>query len=134
MPLASHSLTDDEFLAAFHSCRLPKEQFHNLDHFRLAWLHLHRESQPEAETRVREGIIAFAAHLGASKKYHETITVAWLRLVATHREPTFEEFIRKNEAILNLDTLHRFWSPELLASDRARREWVPPDLQELPRA
>jgi hypothetical protein len=134
VPLASHGLTDDQFLAAFHSCRLPKEQFHNLDHFRLAWLHLHRESQLEAEIHVCQGIIAFAAHLGATQKYHETITVAWLRLLATHPEPTFEEFIRKNEAKLSLDTLHRFWSAEILASQRARREWVPPDLQELPHA
>lgn len=133
MAFGSEPLTDDEFLAAFHSCRLPKEQFKNLDHFRLAWLHVHRESQAEAEIRVREGIVAFAAHLGATGKYHETITVAWVRLLATHREPTFDEFVRKNEAKLNLDTLHRFWSPELLASDRARREWVPPDRQELPR-
>lgn len=133
MALASQPLTDDEFLAAFHSRRLPKEQFRNLDHFTLAWLRLHREPLADAETHVREGIIAFAAHLGVTAKYHETVTLAWLRPLATHREPTFEEFLRQNEARLNLDTLHRFWSPELLASDRARREWVPPDREELPR-
>ena len=131
---ASQDLTDDEFLTAFHSCQLPKAQFHNLDHFRLAWLHLHRESLPEAETHIREGIQAFACHLGATAKYHETITIAWLRLLATHREPTFEEFILQNEAKLNLDTLHHFWSPKLLASEKARREWVPPDRQKLPHA
>ena len=132
--LASEALTDDEFLVAFRSCQLPKELFHNLDHFRLAWLHIHRESLPEAEAHVRDGIQSFAEHLGATGKYHETITIAWLRLLATHRETTFAEFILQNEAKLNLDTLHRFWSPELLASERARREWVSPDRQELPRA
>jgi hypothetical protein len=126
-------VSDDEFLTAFHSCLLPKEDFRNLDHFRLAWLHLHRESLEEAENHVRAGIQAFAAHHGATRKYHETITIAWLRLIATHREATFEDFIRQNEARLNLETLHRFWTPELLASERARCEWVPPDLAPLPR-
>ncbi len=123
---------DEQFLEAFHSCRLPKEQFTNISHFRLAWLHVHRESLAEAEAQIRTGIRRYAAHLGADGKYHETITTAWVRLVATHREATFEEFLRNNEAKLNLSTLHRFWSPELLASERARQEWVSPDLQELP--
>jgi hypothetical protein len=126
-------LSDDDFLKAFHSCQLPKEAFRNLDHFRLAWLHLHRESLAEAEDHIRTGIQAFAAHYGATQKYHETITLAWLRLIATHQEPTFEEFLRQNQARLNLDTLHRFWTPELLASEQARREWVEPDLKALPR-
>ena len=127
-------LTDDQFLHAFHSCQLPKEQFTNTAHFRLAWLHVHREPLSEAEERVRAGIQAYAAHLGATAKYHETITVAWVRLVATHREASFDEFLRLHQARLNLSTLHRFWSRELLASEQARREWVAPDLAELPTA
>jgi hypothetical protein len=125
-------LSDEEFLEAFHSCRLAKENFRNVDHFRLAWLHLHRGSPEEAENHVRTGIQAFAAHQGATHKYHETITLAWLRLIATHREPSFEEFLLQNEAKLNLETLHRYWTPELLSSDRARREWVAPDRRDLP--
>jgi hypothetical protein len=125
-------LQDDEFLEAFHSCRLPKEEFSNLNHFRLAWLHVHRESLAEAEEHIRTGIRAYAAHLGAADKYHETITLAWVKLVATHREATFEEFLRENLGRLNPGTLHRFWSPELLAGERARLEWVAPDLKDLP--
>src|SRR5271154_3162798 len=130
--LASAHLEDDEFLAAFHSCRLTTSEFCNADHFRLAWLHLHREPLETALANVRAGIQAFAAHYGASAKYHETITIAWVRLLATHREATFGEFLTANSSRLNLDLLHRFWTPELLAGDQAKSGWVPPDIRELP--
>jgi hypothetical protein len=130
--LASAHLNDEEFLAAFHSCQLKTTEFRNADHFRLAWLHLHREPPDKALANVVSGIQTFAAHHGASKKYHETITIAWVRLLATHREPTFDEFLAANSDRLNLDLLHRFWTPELLASDEAKARWIDPDLCELP--
>ncbi len=33
--LASAHLSDEEFLEAFHSCRLPNSEFHHADHLRL---------------------------------------------------------------------------------------------------
>ncbi|HWE52399.1 MAG TPA: hypothetical protein VG273_21565 [Bryobacteraceae bacterium] len=107
-------------------------EFRNADHFRLAWLHLHREPLNMALANVVSGIQTFAAHHGATKKYHETITIAWVRLLATHREPTFHEFLAANGHRLNLELLHRFWSPSLLAGDAAKARWVEPDLRELP--
>jgi hypothetical protein len=130
--LASAHLSDEEFLAAFHACQLKTSEFKNLDHFRLAWLHLHREPLETAIESVCSGIRDFAAHYGVSEKYHSTITTGWVRLLATHRETTFEEFLAGNAERLKVDLLHRFWSPELLASDRARYGWAPPDLRDLP--
>jgi GNAT superfamily N-acetyltransferase len=134
LSLATAHLSDDEFLEALHSCRLPKEQFANLDHFRLAWLHLHRVPLDDAEQKIRSGIRGFGAHHGKVDRYHETITIAWVRLVATHTEPTFEDFLRKNEAKLNLATLYAYWTPESLASEKARTGWLPPDRRNLPPA
>jgi len=131
--LASAHLSDEEFLEAFHSCRLLNSEFHHADHLRLAWLHLHREPVETALVKVRAGIRNFAAHHGAAQLYHETITTAWVRLLATHHEHSFDEFLRKNEARLTGGLLHRFWSPELLSGSQARAKWVPPDLRELPR-
>jgi len=130
--LASAHLNDEEFLAAFHSCQLKTSGFGNADHFRLAWLHLHRESLDSALASFVSGIQLFAGHHGASKIYHETITIAWVRLIATHREPTFDEFLAANSDCLSLDLLHRFWTPELLAGEDAKARWVAPDLRELP--
>lgn len=130
--LASAHLSDKEFLEAFHSCRLLNSEFHHADHLRLAWLHLHREPFETALAKVRAGVRNFAAHHGAAQLYHETITTAWVRLLATHRENSFDAFLRENEARLSSGLLHRFWSPELLAGQEARATWVPPDLRELP--
>jgi hypothetical protein len=130
--LASTHLSDDEFLAAFHSCRLKTSEFWHADHVRLAWLHLQREPLEVALASVRAGIQAFAAYHGLQGLYHETITQAWVRLLATHHDASFDEFLNANEPLLNKELLYRFWSPELLASEVAKREWVPPDRQALP--
>src|SRR5262245_48961518 len=116
--LASAHLTDDEFLEAFHSCRL--EKFRHADHLRLAWIHLHRQPFEEALQQVRAGVQKFAAHNNVPQLYHETITVAWMRLLALHHEASFEEFLTINEPRLGKELLFRFWSPELLDSTQAR--------------
>jgi CDP-diacylglycerol--glycerol-3-phosphate 3-phosphatidyltransferase len=130
--VASAEIGDEEFLASFHSCELPASSFRHGDHLRLAWLLLHRNPFEEAHTLVREGIRRYAAHLGVPHLYHETITIAWVKLLATHREASFAEFIAANEHRLNLDLLHRFWSPGVLDSAAARSGWVPPDKAVLP--
>jgi hypothetical protein len=129
---ASSALSDAEFLAEFHSCSLPPACFRHADHMRLAWLHLHQHPLDIAVEVVRNGIQAYTRHLQRTEFYHETITVAWVRLIASHAESSFDEFLRLNEHRLNGELLHRFWSPELLNSDIARKEWVAPDRVELP--
>lgn len=132
LDLASAHLVDDEFLTAFHSCRLKTSEFRHADHLRLAWLHLQREPLEAALASVRTGIQAFAGHHGLTGLYHETITTAWVLLLATHREPSFEEFLRENDPLLNKELLHRFWTPGLLASEEAKKRWVAPDRRPLP--
>jgi hypothetical protein len=130
--LATAHLGDDEFLEAFHSCRLRTSEFRHADHLRLAWLHLAREPFDRALENIRSGIQAFAKHHNLSGLYHETITTAWVHLLATHKERSFDEFLAMNESRLSSSLLHRFWTPEILASGEARKSWVPPDRQELP--
>ena len=132
MVIASADIDDEEFLRAFHSGELPASSFRHGDHLRLAWLHLHRVPADEALERVRSGIQCFAAHHGVSHIYHETLTTAWVRLLATHREPDFAQFIRENEHRLNRDLLYRFWTPDALNSEAAKQEWLAPNREALP--
>jgi 4-alpha-glucanotransferase len=81
---------------------------------------------------VRAGIRKFAVHNGMPNLFHETITTAWVSLLATHDEPTFDQFILENEHRLNREMLHRFWTPSVLDSDAARTTWLPPDKAALP--
>jgi hypothetical protein len=66
--------------------------------------------------------------------FHETITMAWVSLLATHHEPTFDQFVSENEHRLNRELLHRFWTPSMLDSNGARSAWLPPDRAPLPAA
>ncbi len=129
---ASSALSDAEFLAAVRACSLPPACFRHGDHLRLAWLHIHQHPLEVAAEHVRNDIQAYANHLGSAEFYHETMTVAWVRLIASHDEQSFDEFLRLNAHRLNKELLHRFWSPELLESETARLAWVDPDRLGLP--
>jgi CDP-diacylglycerol--glycerol-3-phosphate 3-phosphatidyltransferase len=130
--IGSANLSDHDFLTAFENCTLPLSSFRHGDHLRFAWLQLHRQSFDDAMAAVRDGIRKYAAHHGVSHIFHETVTAAWVRLLATHQEESFEEFLRVNEARLNRDLLHRFWTPAALDSDSAKSGWLPPDKEPLP--
>lgn len=130
--IASSHLDDDAFLAAFERCTLPLSCFRHGDHLRLAWIYLHRMSFDAALDAVCVGIRRFAAHHGVSHIFHATVTEGWVRLVATHSERSFAEFVEGNASRLNGELLHHFWSPHLLASAEARTGWVVPDRRALP--
>lgn len=130
--VGSAGMKDGEFLQAMEACTLPTSCFRHGDHLRLAWLCVHTESLEGAIARVSRAIRNYAMHLGKPGLYHETVTEAWVRLIASHREKSFSEFLAANEEKLCKELLHRFWSPELLASERAKAEWVNPDREKLP--
>jgi hypothetical protein len=134
MPLrpATASFSDAAFLSALDHLELPLDHFRHHDHLRLAWLELHSKPFPAAVQSVRVKIQRFGAHHQKSHIYHETITVAWVSLLASHSEPTFSDFLRDNDGRLNAALLHTFWSPERLASDAARHAWLAPDIRPLP--
>jgi len=131
-------MTDHEFLDAFESCRLPNELFHHRDHLRLAWIYLQRDGASAAALRVAASIRRYAAHHGKSDKYHETVTAAWLRLLAESadrvRPANFDELLDACPELLDKNTLQHYYSPELLASEAARVQFVPPDRRALPDA
>jgi hypothetical protein len=129
--------TDQEFVRMFEACELANDNFHHRDHIRLAWIYLERYGELEARGPIARAIRKFAAHHGKSDKYHETITVAWLRLVARAMarvplDATFDQLTIAAPELLDKRTIERFYSTAVLASEAARTYWVEPDLQALP--
>jgi hypothetical protein len=116
-------LTDEQFALAFERCEIPKEDFHHRDHVRLARFYIARYGVSGAEERIATGIRRYAAHLGISQKYHHTITIAWVRLVA---------YTTDSEAVLDPKYLAQFYSDQLLASADARNAFVSPNKRPLP--
>jgi hypothetical protein len=121
-------MSDDEFVRAFESCELSPDLFHHRDHIRLARIYIDRLGAAEATKRFRTSIIKFAGHIGKSEKYHETITLAWMKLVihAVAAAPA------DLPILLDKKYIERFYSPELLATDAARTLFVEPDRSALP--
>ena len=77
------TMTDAEFLRAFEDCTLPGASFHHREHVRLAWLCVRESGEAGAETRIAEGIRRYAESLGATAKYHHTLTLFWVRVCAS---------------------------------------------------
>jgi hypothetical protein len=134
--------TDAEFLQAFEAQRLPLDQWHHRDHIRLAYLYLRQLPFDQAAARIRAGIKAHnAAHAIPdlpTSGYHETMTIAWLRLVAMvlHEygpEQTADAFCDAHPELLQKKILRMFYSKDLFMSSRAKAEFVEPDLAPLPR-
>jgi hypothetical protein len=133
----SAGFPDGVFVEEFEACRYPNDRFRHADHIRLAWIYIRESDYARAEERMRRSIRRFAQNAGAGQKYHETMTIAWMRLVhiATHlsaRITSFEEFAHAHSWLLRKDAIFEFYSPERLMSDSARINWIEPDLKSLP--
>jgi hypothetical protein len=128
----SSALTDNEFVLALQDCSYPIADFRHLDHLRLGWILLSRMDPAVASDEAARIIRQFSLRHGKGHAYHETITRAWMHLLATHDESSFDEFRAKHAGRLAAGLLHEFWRSETLGSPRARIEWVPPDVKSLP--
>jgi len=134
---ATDALDDAAFLSAVETATLPGERFRHREHLRLAWLCLRAHGVEAGHARVRDLIQRYAAALGASGKYHETQTRAWVLLVgaglaAAPAGETFGDFLGRCPELLEGRLLARHYREETLDSPRARAEWVPPDVAPLP--
>ena len=129
--------SDEDFLRAFEDLSFPAGQFHHREHIRVAWLYLKSSDATRATERMSAGIRRFANHHGATQKYHHTLTLAWMRLVAaalveTPERCDFTKFLAEHSELGGKDLLEKYYSPELLQTNAARESWVEPDLQPLP--
>ena len=121
-------------LERFVDTTLPADQFHHAQHVEVAWRFVRRYGMPAALGEFTTAIKRFADAKGATGLYHETITWAFLLIIAEReaRTPseTWETFAAANADLLTWQPsiLNRYYSKELLASALARRTFVMPDL------
>jgi len=129
-------VTDDDlaFARDFERCRVAADAFHHEDHVRLAWICLRQAPLAEAAPRFIRLLRAFAAHQGADRLYHETITWAYLlliqdRLTEMPQRHDWADLAERNPDLLAYrpSILPRYYREETLASERARRGFVMPD-------
>ena len=120
-------------LERFVDTTLPADEFHHEQHVQVAWLFVRRHGMPAALGEFSAAIRRFAAAKGAHGLYHETITWAFLLLIAERQartqSETWEAFAGANADLLvwKPSILERYYSKELLASELAKRTFLMPD-------
>jgi hypothetical protein len=132
-------MDDDEFLRAFEAAAIPTARWTHRDHVRVAFLYLRAFRFDDALVRLRSGIRALNRANGIqdspTRGYHETITVAWARLVAAalaeESAQDFDAFARRHPRLLQKDKLRAHYSKERLLAPEARASFVEPDLAPL---
>jgi hypothetical protein len=138
------SLDQLQVLAArFAAAAIPATEWTHQMHLVMGAWHVARFGPDEALERLRAGIRALNAAHGTvnsdTRGYHETITCAYVRLIAAFMSarPPAEALDACVAALLASplaarDALTRHYSRALLFSPAARRGWVEPDLEPLP--
>jgi hypothetical protein len=126
-------MSDESIL---HEILARGEGFGHRQHVELTWRYLEDHDPEAARMLVTAAIRKLAAAHGAPDKFHATITGAWVRCVAVHRErwpaASFDQFIKRNAALLDPKLLEHHYTHGVLFSDRSRAEIVDPDIRPLP--
>jgi hypothetical protein len=122
-------MTDADFLKAFDDTTL--EPFHHRDHLRVTYLYLRHFGEQATRERLGPAILRYAAARNGAEKYHETITRAWISLVAQASAQDFDAMLAAYPHLLDKNLLDRYYSPAVLQSQEARERWVEPDRQPL---
>jgi hypothetical protein len=126
-------MDDDELLERFAANTLPA--FPHEEHLHVVFAQSARADLDATVAFLREGIQRMAAASGNPGAYHETRTVAWIRLLVAARagfDGTFEEFLAAHPELRRRDLLDDYYSPALLNSDAARASFADPDRAPLP--
>jgi len=130
----SQTLDDATLLAQFESLALPPAAFHHREHVRVAFAILRATGDfAIAAQRFRTALLRFAEAAGATGKYHETLTWAYLALVhermAERDYATSLELIAAHPDLIDhrAGALARYYDvAAITASPLARRVFVLP--------
>jgi hypothetical protein len=132
--------TDEEIrrlVGAFEDCTLPKADWTHREHLTVAAWYLRHHEYAEAVQLMRRCIERFNAAKGSAMGYHETITLAWMTIIAAFIKArssaeSIAELVRELVAQCGQrDYLLKHYSRDRLFSDAARHGWLPPDLTPL---
>lgn len=131
-------MTDTELTRAFERGEIANQDFHHQSHLHVAWVYLNESSSADqAAQKMAATLRRFAAANGHPEKYHQTITRFWIDLLAhlraSHPGKDLSDILHVHPQLLEKNFTLDYYSRERLFSDRARIEWVEPDLKSIPR-
>ena len=135
------TMSDAEFLAAFEAAQIPRERWTHREHIRVAFVYLRLRPFGDALDCIRAGIRKLNRANGVADTdesgYHETITVAWARVVASALDvhgPTsdFFTFEKTHPHLGSKSLLRLYYTVDRVMSLQARASFVEPDVAPLP--
>lgn len=130
---------EDEILAvvrAFETGKISRDRWKHAEHLIVAFHYLSHHDFETALKKMRDGIFnllrAFEVDLTKEMPYHETLTVFWMRAVADFKNSkngcSMVEICNDLVNEFDKDYPLKFYSRELLFSDKARAKFVEADL------
>lgn len=123
--------TDCPELERFVRGEIPAAEFPHREHVRMAFEMLKRHDFPETVLHYSRALRAMTERAGKPQAFHQTVTIAFLSLVAERMEhgraDDFGAFARANPHLLEKSVLSRWYGPERLSSEAARRTFLLPD-------
>ena len=136
-----HQLSDADrrFRLDFESGAVPPSQFNHAAHVRLAYAYLADHDVDSATEHMRDALLRFLERNGLpASKFHQTLTRAWV-LAVRHfmdrgRSASADDFIAKNDQLLDSKIMLTHYSASTLFSEDARASFVEPDLDPIPSA
>ena len=117
-------------LERFMRGEIDATSFPHREHVRMAFEMLRRHDFAESVWLFSKALRAMTAKAGKPQAFHQTITVAFLSLVAERMDrapPEFAAFECANPDLLVKGALYSWYRPERLASELARRTFVLPE-------
>jgi hypothetical protein len=120
-------------IESLESATIDAEAFDHEAHIYVGWLYLERYPLAEAIEQFTNALRRLTRKLGVPGKYHETISWFYLLLIEERRSVSTRNdwftFRRENNDLFCRDDniIERYYSKELISSNRARQSFVLPD-------
>ena len=127
-----------DLVRSFEDATISRDDWKHAEHMIVALYYLSHHDANTAYAKMRGGIHnllvkGFGVDLSKEMPYHETITVFWIRTVASFLAGTNGlSLVEKVAGMVDRydkDYPLRFYTRELLFSDEARATFVEPDIQ-----
>ena len=133
--MKSHfELSDKEFSHQFANLSLEPGLFTHEAHLRLAWIHIREYGVEQAIENICRQIKKFDKTHGDGTKYHETVTVAAVKMVnhfiQKSNNSNFQDFIHEFSRLKEnfKDLLNAHYSFDLFSFEKAVRQYIEPDI------
>jgi hypothetical protein len=118
-------------LAQFIRGDIDPGRFPHREHVRMGFEVLRRYNFETAALHYCGALRVMTARAGKPMAFHQTMTMAFLALIAERLEAggqsDFAAFAAANADLIDKSALQRWYRPERLATDAARRTFVLPD-------